>query len=66
MITNYVSLYLEQYRVEKGTYVLPHINTLIVYCGPGYWQVEGEEMGDEGVWEVVQEEWKAIGKTENC
>ena len=66
MITKYVSLYLEQYRVEKGTYILPLTQKLIVRCGPGFWQVEGEETGDEGVWEALQEEWMAIGKTECC
>lgn len=65
MITKYVNLYLEQYRVEKGTYVLPSTQKVIVYCGPGFWQVEGEEMGDEGVWGALQEEWKATGGIEH-
>ena len=65
MITNYVALYMEQYRVEKGTYVLPSTNTVIVYCGPGYWQIEGKEADDELVWKALQREWNVIGKTKH-
>lgn len=65
MITNYVALYMEQYRVEKGTYVLPYTNTVIVYCGPGYWQIEGKEADDELVWKALQREWNVIGKTKH-
>lgn len=63
MIINYVGAYLQQYRAEKGTYVLPCTNTLIVYCGPGYWQIDGEEADDEQVWKALQKEWNATGKT---
>ena len=59
MITNHVALYMEQYRVERGVYVLPLTQKMVVYCGPAFWQVEGEEMNDEGVWKVLQEEWAA-------
>jgi hypothetical protein len=65
VITNYVALYMEQYRVEKGTYVLPHTNILIVYCGPGYWQIEGKEADDELVWKALQREWIVTGKTKH-
>lgn len=65
MITNYVALYMEQYRVEKGTYVLPCTNTVIVYCGPGYWQIEGKEADDELVWKALQREWNVTGKTKH-
>lgn len=64
MITNYVALYMEQYRVEKGTYNLPCTNMLIVYCGPGYWQIEGKEADDEQVWKALQKEWKCTGRIE--
>lgn len=63
MIASYVALYMEQYRVEKGTYVLPLTNTLIVYCGPGCWQIEGKESDDEQVWKALQREWSLTGKT---
>ena len=63
MITNYVTLYMEQYRIEKGTYVLPCTNIFIVYCGPGYWQIEGKEADDEQVWKALQKEWRCTGKT---
>jgi len=61
VITKYVALYMEQYRVEKGTYVLPETQKVITYCGPGFWQVEGKKTGDEGVWKALQEEWAATG-----
>ena len=60
MITNYVALYMDQYRVEKGTYVLPLTQKMAIYCGPGFWQLEGKEASDEDIWEALKEEWAAI------
>lgn len=54
---------MEQYRVEKGIYVLPCTNISIVYCGPGYWQIEGKKADDEQVWKALQKEWRCTGKT---
>lgn len=66
MITKYVALYMEQYRVEKGTYVLPSTQRVVVRCGPGFWQVDGKETGDEGVWMALQEEWATTETSWHC